>query len=101
MHPLALRTVPQVPAAADGGSMAAPAAARQRIEQMSGEVVDSNPYSRLMALQRMGIVKNYSEIRDKTVRGAAAAGGGGGRGGFRARWWCWWGWLVLVQWVGG
>lgn len=35
--------------------------------QISDEVVDSNPYSRLMALQRMGIVKDYAKIRDKTV----------------------------------
>ena len=35
---------------------------------MSGEVVDSNPYSRLMALQCMGIVKDYEAIRNKTVR---------------------------------
>jgi hypothetical protein len=41
---------------------------RQRIEKLSGEVVDSNPYSRLMALQRMGIVKDYESIRSKTVR---------------------------------
>ena len=34
---------------------------------MSAEVVDSNPYSRLMALQRMGVVKDYEKIRDKTV----------------------------------
>lgn len=34
---------------------------------MSSEVVDSNPYSRLMALQRMGIVTNYQAIRQKTV----------------------------------
>eukprot|EP00210_Caulerpa_lentillifera_P004211 g4016.t1 len=40
---------------------------RERIEQMSGEVVDSNPYSRLMALQRMGIVKDYEQIQKKTV----------------------------------
>lgn len=40
---------------------------RDRIEKMSSEVVDSNPYSRLMALQRMGIVKDYERIRDKTV----------------------------------
>jgi len=32
---------------------------RQRISEMSSEVVDSNPYSRLMALKRMGIVDNY------------------------------------------
>lgn len=36
---------------------------------MSAEVVDSNPYSRLMALQRMGIVKDYERIREKTVSG--------------------------------
>lgn len=49
---------------------AAPVAApaRERIAHMSGEVVDSNPYSRLMALQRMGIVKDYERIREKTVR---------------------------------
>lgn len=41
--------------------------ARGRIDKMSAEVVDSNPYSRLMALQRMGIVKDYERIRDKTV----------------------------------
>lgn len=34
---------------------------------MSAEVVDSNPYSRLMALKRMGIVKNYEDIRDFSV----------------------------------
>jgi hypothetical protein len=34
---------------------------------MSAEVVDSNPYSRLMALQRMGIVDNYERIRDYSV----------------------------------
>ncbi|XP_050537563.1 ubiquitin-like modifier-activating enzyme 5 [Daktulosphaira vitifoliae] len=37
------------------------------IREMSAEVVDSNPYSRLMALQRMGIVKNYEDIRKYTV----------------------------------
>ncbi|XP_017850727.1 ubiquitin-like modifier-activating enzyme 5 [Drosophila busckii] len=41
--------------------------ARDRIERMSAEVVDSNPYSRLMALQRMNIVKDYERIRDKAV----------------------------------
>eukprot|EP01112_Ceratiomyxa_fruticulosa_P010943 TRINITY_DN2923_c0_g1_i1.p1 TRINITY_DN2923_c0_g1~~TRINITY_DN2923_c0_g1_i1.p1 ORF type:complete len:400 (-),score=94.99 TRINITY_DN2923_c0_g1_i1:38-1237(-) len=40
---------------------------RQKIEVMSSEVVDSNPYSRLMALKKMGIVKNYDEIRNKSV----------------------------------
>lgn len=34
---------------------------------MSGEVIDSNPYSRLMALQRMGIVQDYERIREQTI----------------------------------
>uniref|UniRef100_A0A0N5AA59 Ubiquitin-like modifier-activating enzyme 5 n=1 Tax=Syphacia muris TaxID=451379 RepID=A0A0N5AA59_9BILA len=37
------------------------------IAKMSDEVVDSNPYSRLMALKRMHIVKNYENIRQKSV----------------------------------
>jgi len=41
--------------------------ARKKIEEMSSEVVDSNPYSRLMALKRMGIVDNYENIRLYTV----------------------------------
>ena len=40
---------------------------RSKIDKMSSEVVDSNPYSRLMALKRMGIVDNYERIRDFTV----------------------------------
>ncbi|TMW57210.1 hypothetical protein Poli38472_003135 [Pythium oligandrum] len=36
-------------------------------KEMSMEVVDSNPYSRLMALKRMGIVKNYEDIRNFSV----------------------------------
>uniref|UniRef100_A0A182N9Z0 Ubiquitin-like modifier-activating enzyme 5 n=1 Tax=Anopheles dirus TaxID=7168 RepID=A0A182N9Z0_9DIPT len=47
---------------------------RERIVKMSAEVVDSNPYSRLMALQRMGIVKEYEQIRQKSV---AVVGVGG------------------------
>eukprot|EP00299_Pterocystis_sp_00344_P018214 c9097_g1_i1.p1 GENE.c9097_g1_i1~~c9097_g1_i1.p1 ORF type:complete len:494 (-),score=150.34 c9097_g1_i1:46-1527(-) len=43
------------------------ASARQKITTMSAEVVDSNPYSRLMALKRMGIVNNYERIRDLSV----------------------------------
>ncbi|XP_058807178.1 ubiquitin-like modifier-activating enzyme 5 [Phymastichus coffea] len=43
------------------------APARQKIHQMSSEVVDTNPYSRLLALQRMGIVKKYEKIRNMTV----------------------------------
>lgn len=40
---------------------------RSKVKDMSAEVVDSNPYSRLMALQRMGIVENYEKIRDFSV----------------------------------
>ncbi|VDL94674.1 unnamed protein product [Schistocephalus solidus] len=40
---------------------------RDVIDQMSSEVVSSNPYSRLMALQKMGIVDNYAQIREKSV----------------------------------
>eukprot|EP00029_Vermamoeba_vermiformis_P003786 TRINITY_DN1431_c0_g1_i1.p1 TRINITY_DN1431_c0_g1~~TRINITY_DN1431_c0_g1_i1.p1 ORF type:complete len:284 (+),score=75.74 TRINITY_DN1431_c0_g1_i1:66-854(+) len=40
---------------------------RKKIDSMSEEVVDSNPYSRLMALKRMGIVKNYEKIRTFSV----------------------------------
>jgi ubiquitin-like modifier-activating enzyme 5 len=41
---------------------------------MSDQVVAENPYSRLMALKRMGIVDNYEQIRNKTV---AVVGVGG------------------------
>ncbi|MFH4983768.1 hypothetical protein AB6A40_010477 [Gnathostoma spinigerum] len=47
------------------GSSAPPQ--RHKIEKMSAEVVDSNPYSRLMALKKMGIVKNFEDIRKKTI----------------------------------
>uniref|UniRef100_A0A1B6I7H0 Ubiquitin-like modifier-activating enzyme 5 n=1 Tax=Homalodisca liturata TaxID=320908 RepID=A0A1B6I7H0_9HEMI len=47
---------------------------RAKISEMSSEVVDSNPYSRLMALKRMGIVDNYERIREFTV---AVVGVGG------------------------
>lgn len=40
---------------------------RERITEMSAEVVDSNPYSRLMALKRMGIVQDYEKIREKSI----------------------------------
>eukprot|EP01114_Cavostelium_apophysatum_P016681 TRINITY_DN4797_c0_g1_i1.p1 TRINITY_DN4797_c0_g1~~TRINITY_DN4797_c0_g1_i1.p1 ORF type:complete len:385 (+),score=102.35 TRINITY_DN4797_c0_g1_i1:109-1263(+) len=40
---------------------------REKVAQMSSEVVDSNPYSRLMALKKMGIVENYEKIRDYSV----------------------------------
>eukprot|EP01006_Ploeotia_vitrea_P026023 TRINITY_DN59007_c0_g1_i1.p1 TRINITY_DN59007_c0_g1~~TRINITY_DN59007_c0_g1_i1.p1 ORF type:complete len:404 (+),score=240.48 TRINITY_DN59007_c0_g1_i1:141-1352(+) len=42
-------------------------AKRGKIEQWSSEVKDDNPYSRLLALKRMGIVENYERIRDVSV----------------------------------
>lgn len=47
---------------------------RPLIAKMTAEVVDSNPYSRLMALQRMGVVQDYERVRQKTV---AVVGVGG------------------------
>uniref|UniRef100_A0A9R1SEJ5 Ubiquitin-like modifier-activating enzyme 5 n=2 Tax=Cyprinus carpio TaxID=7962 RepID=A0A9R1SEJ5_CYPCA len=47
---------------------------RPKIDKMSAEVVDSNPYSRLMALKRMGIVQDYESIRSYAV---AVVGVGG------------------------
>jgi ubiquitin-like modifier-activating enzyme 5 len=41
--------------AARAAIKAASSAPRGKIAEMSAEVVDSNPYSRLMALKRMGI----------------------------------------------
>jgi len=40
---------------------------RNKVEVMSAEVVDTNPYSRLMALKTMGVVKNYERVRDFSV----------------------------------
>lgn len=59
----------------------ASAAARQKVDKMSAEVVDSNPYSRLMALQRMGIVKDYERIRHCTVGNTYQHMGDAARGG--------------------
>ena len=53
-------TVAAAPSSSAGG-------ARQKIDQMSSEVRADNPYSRLMALQRMGVVANYEKIREKTI----------------------------------
>jgi len=55
------------PAAASAAASTAAAPARQKIAQMSGVVVDSNPYSRLMALKSMGVVKDYERIRNVSV----------------------------------
>lgn len=47
---------------------------RQKINVMSSEVKDDNPYSRLMALKSMGIVNNYENIRKFSI---AVVGVGG------------------------
>jgi len=47
---------------------------RPKIAEMSSEVRDDNPYSRLMALKRMGIVEDYERIRTFSV---AVVGVGG------------------------
>ncbi len=49
---------------------------RTKIAEMSSEVVDSNPYSRLMALKRMGVVPDYERIRSQSV-GVVGVGGVG------------------------
>ncbi|KAG5504621.1 hypothetical protein JIQ42_06459 [Leishmania sp. Namibia] len=45
-------------------------------KKFSAEVRDDNPYSRLMALQLMGVVDNYESIRDKAVAIVGAGGVG-------------------------
>lgn len=45
-------------------------------KKFSAEVRDDNPYSRLMALQRMGVVDDYESIRDKAVAIIGAGGVG-------------------------
>ncbi|KRY11091.1 Ubiquitin-like modifier-activating enzyme 5 [Trichinella patagoniensis] len=49
------------------GTVGTKSVRREKISEMSSEVTDSNPYSRLMALKRMGIVKNYENIRNFTI----------------------------------
>ena len=48
-------------------STTVPTIYREKVVEMSSKVVDSNPYSRLMALKRRGIVDNYEKIREYTV----------------------------------
>jgi ubiquitin-like modifier-activating enzyme 5 len=65
---------PRPPASSPSPSTTSAARAPIPLAQMSAEVVDSNPYSRLMALQRMGVVKDYARIRALSV---AVVGVGG------------------------
>lgn len=48
-------------------SVSVASSVRPNITEMSAHVAADNPYSRLMALKRMGIVNNYEQIREKTV----------------------------------
>jgi len=63
----AVAAVAAAAASADPSVAEAKAQQRDKIAQLSDKVVDSNPYSRLMALKKMGVVKNYEQIRTKTV----------------------------------
>ncbi|CAE8720558.1 unnamed protein product [Polarella glacialis] len=56
--------VPKVEADEAAGTPGKP---REKIAEMSMEVRDDNPYSRLMALKRMGVVEEYQKIRDYSV----------------------------------
>ncbi|CCD15779.1 unnamed protein product [Trypanosoma congolense IL3000] len=47
-----------------------------RRQVLDATVRDDNPYSRLMALQRMGVVENYEMIRQKSVAIIGAGGVG-------------------------
>lgn len=49
------------------GESSAQGTGRKKIAEMSMEVRDDNPYSRLMALKRMGVVQDYEKIRTYTV----------------------------------
>eukprot|EP00466_Bigelowiella_natans_P007011 jgi/Bigna1/92265/estExt_fgenesh1_pm.C_100020 len=40
---------------------------RKKIQKLSTTVADENPYSRLMALKRMGVVENYEKIRTVSI----------------------------------
>ncbi|XP_068944479.1 ubiquitin-like modifier-activating enzyme 5 [Petaurus breviceps papuanus] len=71
---LALERSRRAPGDSAGGDVGGGGGGRARIDKMSPEVVDSNPYSRLMALKRMGIVKDYEKIRTFAV---AVVGVGG------------------------
>ena len=62
-----MQSLQQYEAQAGGSGQTAVVVARKKIDKMSSEVVDTNPYSRLMALKRMGIVDNYENIRKYTV----------------------------------
>ncbi|XP_062926139.1 ubiquitin-like modifier-activating enzyme 5 isoform X2 [Mobula hypostoma] len=72
----AIIAVTPQPGGGRGGAMAADGEqpGRRPLLPMSAEVVDSNPYSRLMALKRMGIVEDYEKIRQFAV---AVVGVGG------------------------
>ena len=51
---------------------------RSKVDVMSQEAQDTNPYSRLMALKSMGVVKNYERVRDFSVAVVGIGGVGVG-----------------------
>jgi len=59
--------VPAAPTPAPAAPAGGDAPYRGKIATLSSEVRDDNPYSRLMALKSMGIVKNYEDIRTFSV----------------------------------
>lgn len=71
---IALEALPKSPPASPASESVNGSVQRGPVAEMSDKVVADNPYSRLMALKRMGIVDNYEEIRCKTV---AVVGVGG------------------------
>ena len=71
-----MNAFPTIFVQAAAGADALNLSSRPRIQEMSSEVVDSNPYSRLMALKRMGVVPDYERIRDMAV-GVVGVGGVG------------------------
>lgn len=61
--------LPAGASASDTGvvASASPPSGNAQTEELSSDVADSNPYSRLMALQKMGVVNDYQKIRACTV----------------------------------
>lgn len=75
LNGIAVQATPSKPKEASDGSggveetvtTTAPKPSRPKVERMSAKVSESNPYSRVMALERMGVVDNYQAIREKSI----------------------------------
>lgn len=60
--------LPASPSLVNGAiASSSPSAGVTRPVKLSADDEDSNPYSRLMALQTMGVMKDYQKIRSCTV----------------------------------